>query len=79
MCDRYPIERNVQQELKRCIHKVRIFPNNRSLERLVSAVLFEVDGKWQFKLVDCTKVKFQNILLLNPFLSLNFLAGGVLK
>lgn len=41
-----PIERAVQQELKRRTVKVRIFPNDQSLERLVSAVLVEIDDKW---------------------------------
>ena len=41
-----PIERSVQQELKRRTVKVRVFPNDASLERLVSAVLVEIDDKW---------------------------------
>ena len=41
-----PIERGVQQELKRRTVKVRVFPNEESLERLVSAVLVEIDEKW---------------------------------
>jgi len=41
-----PMERAVQQELKRRTAKVRVFPNEDSLERLVSAVLVEVDDKW---------------------------------
>ena len=41
-----PMERAVQQELKRRTAKVRVFPNEESLERLVSAVLVEVDDKW---------------------------------
>jgi transposase-like protein len=41
-----PIERAVQQELKRRTVKVRVFPNEASLERLVSAVLVEIDDKW---------------------------------
>ena len=41
-----PIERNVQQELKRRTVKVRIFPSVASLLRLVSAVLVEIDDKW---------------------------------
>ena len=40
------IERSVQQELKRRTVKVRVFPNEASLERLVSAVLVEIDDKW---------------------------------
>jgi transposase-like protein len=41
-----PIERGIQQEIKRRTQKVRIFPNEQSLERLVSAVLVEIDDKW---------------------------------
>ena len=41
-----PIERAVQQELKRRTVKVRVFPNEDSLERLVSAILVEIDNKW---------------------------------
>ena len=42
-----PIERAVQQELKRRTVKVRVFPNNNSLLRLVTAVLVEIDESWQ--------------------------------
>jgi putative transposase len=41
-----PIERAVQQELKRRTLKVRVFPNNASLLRLVTAVLVEIDETW---------------------------------
>jgi putative transposase len=41
-----PIERAIQQEIKRRTVKVRLFPNEASLERLVSAVLVEIDDKW---------------------------------
>ena len=41
-----PIERSVQQELKRRTAKVRVFPGEDSLLRLVSAVLVEIDEKW---------------------------------
>ncbi len=41
-----PMERAVQQELKRRTVKVRVFPNEASLERLTSAVLVEIDDKW---------------------------------
>lgn len=43
------IERAVQQELKRRTRKVRVFPNEASLERLVSAVLVEIDESWVSK------------------------------
>jgi putative transposase len=46
LCTSNPIERAVQQEIKRRTQKVRVFPNEYSLERLVSAVLVEIDGKW---------------------------------
>ena len=41
-----PIERAVQQELKRRTVKVRVFPNDQALLRLVSAVLVEIDETW---------------------------------
>ena len=40
------MERAIQQELKRRTVKVRVFPNEESLQRLVSAVLVEIDDKW---------------------------------
>lgn len=42
-----PIERAVQQEIKRRTRKVRVFPNEASLLRLVSAILAEIDEEWQ--------------------------------
>ena len=41
-----PMERSVQQELKRRTVKVRVFPGEDALLRLVSAVLVEIDEKW---------------------------------
>jgi putative transposase len=41
-----PIERAIQQELKRRTIKVRVFPNEESLERLTTAVLVEIDERW---------------------------------
>ena len=41
-----PIERAIQQEIKRRTVKVRVFPNEASLERLVTAILVEIDEKW---------------------------------
>jgi len=41
-----PMERSVQQELKRRTVKVRVFPNEEALERLVTAVLVEIDERW---------------------------------
>jgi hypothetical protein len=40
------MERAVQQELKRRTVKVRVFPGEDALERLVSAILVEIDEKW---------------------------------
>ncbi|MCF6199068.1 MAG: transposase [Hyphomicrobiaceae bacterium] len=40
------IERGVQREIKRRTVKIRIFPNEASLLRLVTAVLVEIDEKW---------------------------------
>ena len=42
-----PIERAVQQELKRRTVKVRVFPNSASLLGLVTAVLVDIDETWQ--------------------------------
>ena len=41
-----PVARGIQQELKQCTRKVRVFPNIETLERVVSAVLFKIDDKW---------------------------------
>jgi len=41
-----PIERAVQQDIKRRTRKVRVFPNEASLLRLVTAVLAEIDEEW---------------------------------
>ena len=41
-----PIERAIQQELKRRTRKIRVFPNEASLLRLVSAILVEIDEQW---------------------------------
>ena len=41
-----PIERAVQQELKRQIVKVRVFPNDQTLLRLVTAVIVKIDETW---------------------------------
>ncbi len=41
-----PIERSVQQELKRRTVKVRVLPGEDALLRLVSAVRVEIDEKW---------------------------------
>lgn len=41
------IKRPIQQELKRRTSKVWVFPNVASLERLSTAVLVEIDEKWE--------------------------------
>ena len=41
-----PIERAIQQEIKRRTGKVRVFPNEPALLRLVSAILVEIDEEW---------------------------------
>lgn len=41
-----PIERAIQQELKRRTRKIRIFPNEASLLRLVTAILAGIDEQW---------------------------------
>ena len=46
LCTANPIERAVQQELKRRTVKVRVFPSRDALLRLVSAVLAEIDDEW---------------------------------
>lgn len=41
-----PMERAVQQELKRRTAKVRVFPSEDALLRLASAILVEIDEQW---------------------------------
>jgi len=41
-----PIERAIQQEIKRRTRKIRVFPNEASLERLATAILVEIDEDW---------------------------------
>ena len=41
------IERAIQRELKRRTRKICVFPNEASLERLVTAILVEIDEKWR--------------------------------
>ena len=43
-----PMERSIQQELKRRTVKVRVFPGEDALLRLVSAGLVEIDETWAF-------------------------------
>ncbi len=51
------IKRPIQQELKRRTSKARVFPNLASLERLSTAVLVEVDEKWETE----TKIKWEQL------------------
>ena len=41
-----PVERAICQEIKRRTQKIRVFPNRESLERLVTAILVEIDEQW---------------------------------
>jgi len=41
-----PIERSIQQELKRRTVKIRVFPSEDALLRLATAILVEIDEKW---------------------------------
>ena len=41
-----PIERAIQQELKRRTRKIRVFPNQDARERLATAILVEIDEQW---------------------------------
>lgn len=41
-----PIERAIQQELKRRTRKIRVLPNEAALERLATAILVEIDEDW---------------------------------
>jgi putative transposase len=41
-----PMERAIQQELKRRTRKIRVFPNETALERLATAILVEIDEEW---------------------------------
>jgi len=41
-----PIERAIQQELKRRTRKIRVFPNEAALERLATAIIVEIDEEW---------------------------------
>jgi transposase-like protein len=43
------VERAIQQKIKRRTRKVRVFPNEASLLRLVSAVIVEIDEAWASK------------------------------
>jgi len=40
------IERAIQQEIERTTRKVRVFPNEASLERLATAILVEIEEEW---------------------------------
>lgn len=55
-----PMERSVQQELKRRTVRVRVFPGEDALLRLVSAVLVEIDEKWASDTKTCIKWECQD-------------------
>ncbi len=55
-----PIGRAIQQELKRRTVQVRVFPNEDSLERPVSAVLVEIDERWAIDTKACIKWECQD-------------------
>ena len=40
------IERAINQEIKQRTRKVRVFPNEQSLLRLATSVVFRIDKKW---------------------------------
>jgi transposase-like protein len=42
----HPIERSIQQEIKRRTQTLRVFPNEASRERLVTAILVDIDETW---------------------------------
>lgn len=41
-----PIERAIQQEIKRRTAKIRVFPSRDALMRLVTPILIEIDEEW---------------------------------
>jgi putative transposase len=56
-----PIERAIQQELKRRTVKVRVFPSEESLERLTTAVLVEIDERWAVDTKAYIKLECQDV------------------
>lgn len=55
-----PIERSIQQELKRRTAKVRVFPSEDALLRLATAILVEIDEKWASETTAYIKWEYQN-------------------
>jgi len=55
-----PIERRIQQELKRRTRKVRVFPNIESPKRLVSDFLVNIDDKWVIAIKGYIKLELQD-------------------
>ena len=55
-----PIERCIQQELKRRTVKVRIFPSDEALLRLATAIVVEIDEKWASDNKAYIKWEYQN-------------------
>jgi putative transposase len=61
--------RDIQQELKRQTVKVRVCPNEDSLERLVSAVLVEIDDKWAADTKACIRWEYPDALSVSSQIS----------
>ncbi len=55
-----PIGRSVWQELKRRTARVRVFPGEDTLLRLVNAVLVGIDEKWVSDTKACIKWECQD-------------------
>lgn len=55
-----PIERAIRQGLEHRAVKVRVFPNDASLECLVGAVLAEIDERWADDTRACNKWECQD-------------------
>jgi transposase-like protein len=55
-----PMERAVRQDLERRTVKVRVFPGDDALLRLVSAVLVEIDEEWASDTTACIKWQCQD-------------------
>jgi transposase-like protein len=80
-----PIERAIQQEIKRRTSKVRVFPNEAALLRLVTAILVETrtgqppiasTSICSTKMTEAPKSEFPEIRLLNPCSGRVFLETG---
>ncbi len=65
-----PIERSIQQELKHRTQKIRVFPNEASLERLVTAILVEIDETWTASLQPYVNWNNVDAVIAHPHLAL---------